>query len=323
LVDCSLPIDRTSPTAGDHNTAGSPGTAWIGSRPVTDTTEIDAVLARKMWRTLEPYHGMIYFTPRAAEEAGALGLRAGATYFALRAAPLGAVPAEVVIATFFNFHPDLVRSAIPAAWDVASPEQFVAARFRAADAALRDLLGGDAIASPEMGEAAELATIAAEACPPEGRALFAAHSSLAWPSEPHLVLWHAVSLLREYRGDGHIAALVVEGLDACESLVTHGAAGDNPVGLEVLKTSRSWPDVEWDAACRRLTERGWLDGDRLTDEGNAVRTRIEDETDARAMAPWIALGADRADRLRALVRPWSRAISESNVFLGGTRPGQN
>jgi hypothetical protein len=283
----------------------------------------DTVLARKMWRTLEPFHGMIYFTPRAADAAGALGIPAGSTYFALRAAPLGAVPAEVVIATFFNFEPALVRRAIPEAWEIATPAQLVAARFQAADAALHDLVGDEAIASSEMAEAAELARTAAEACPPEGRPLFAAHASLDWPGEPHLAVWHAISLLREYRGDGHIAALVTEGIGACESLVTHGAAGDNPIALDVLKSSRAWPDHEWNAACQRLTDRGWLDGDTLTEAGAAVRTRIEDTTDERAMAPWLAIGGDAADRLRALVRPWSRAISESNVFLAGVGPSRN
>ena len=283
----------------------------------------DTVLARKMWRTLEPFHGMIYFTPRAAEAAGALGIPAGSTYFALRGAALGAVPAEVVIATFFNFEPSLVRHAIPAAWEIASPAQLVEARFQAADAALHDLVGAEAIASPEMGEAAELARAAAEACPPEGRPLFAAHASLAWPTEPHLVLWHAITMLREYRGDGHIAALVGAGIDACESLVTHGAAGDNPIALSVLQSSRAWPDDEWNAARQRLTDRGWLHGDLLTEVGAAARAEVEDITDERAMTPWLAIGADASDRLRALVRPWSRAISESNVFLSGVRPSRN
>jgi hypothetical protein len=279
---------------------------------------VDPVLARKMWRTLEPFHGMIYFTPRAAAETRQLGLDDRSSYFALRSAALGDVPAEVVIATFFNFHPALVRRSIDHTREVTTPGELVAARFRAADIALHDLLGDDALTSPEMAEAAELAHAAALACPLEGRPLFAAHASLVWPTATHVVLWHAVSLLREYRGDGHIAALIDEGVDACESLVTHGAATDNPVTLRTLQVSRAWPDDEWEAACRRLTERGWLDGDALTEAGAAVRQRIEDHTDERAMAPWLAIGTDAADRLRRLVRPWSKAISEGGVF-GGAR----
>jgi hypothetical protein len=286
---------------------------------VTDASATDPVLARKMWRTLEPYHGMIYFTPRAAEQTRALGLPDHSTYFALRAAALGPVPAEVVIATFFNFCPTLVRAAVPSAWELAAPAELVAARFRAADAALHDLVGDEALGSPEIAEAAELARAAAEACRPDGRPLFAAHASLAWPTEPHVALWHAVTLLREYRGDGHIAALVVAGLDGCESLVTHGAATDNAIALDTLQASRAWPEADWNAAKQRLAARGWLAGDALTESGAAVRQRIEDETDARAMAPWDAIGSDAADRLRALVRPWSKAISEGGLFAAAAR----
>jgi Helix-turn-helix family len=276
---------------------------------------MSAILARKMWRTLEPYHGLIYFTPRASEAYAALGVRGQDGYFASRAAALGPVPAEVVIATFYNFEPGLVRRAIPAAWDAAPPAAFVDARLGAADLALRDVLGDEAIGSSEMRDAADLARRATEACTPEGRPLYAAHAALPWAHEPHLVLWQAVTRLREYRGDGHVAALVLEGLDGCEALVTHGAADDSPVGLGVLRATRAWGDDAWDAARARLRDRGWLDGDdRLTAAGAAARRRVEDLTDERSMGPWRHIGEDAADWLRATVRPWSRAIASSEVF---------
>lgn len=267
-----------------------------------------------MWRTLEPYHGMIYFTPHAASAYERLGITGRAGYFASRAAAMGPVPAEVVIATFYNFWPRIVRNAIPSAWDKASPSQVVEARVAAADEALRTYLGDDALASDDLRRAASLARRAAEACRPEGRALFAGHAALAWPNEPHLVLWHAITLLREYRGDGHLAALVAENLDGAEALWTHGAAGDVP--LAVLQSSRAWPDEEWQAAGRRLTERGLLDGTKLTDRGREVRDRIETTTDQAAIDPWRALGPEECAELRELVRPFSRTISESGVFGG-------
>jgi hypothetical protein len=138
------------------------------------------------------------------------------------------------------------------------------------------------------------------------------------------VLWHAISVLREFRGDGHVAALVTEGIGGCEALVTHGAAGDNPVSLDVLKLTRGWSDDAWDAARERLRARGWLDDDDgLTAEGAAVRDRVEALTDERALAPWRALGTDDCDRLRGLVRPWSKAIAASDAFAGPAtrRPG--
>jgi hypothetical protein len=174
---------------------------------------VDPVVARKTWRTLEPYHGVVYFAPEPHEEFKKLGISDRMMgYFGSRAAPMGAVPAEVVIATFFNFHPKLVSDRVPAVWDIASPQALLDARLRGADAMLRRVLS-DAVDSDELIEAAALARRAAESCKPEGRPLYAGHASVPWPDEPHLVLWHAISCLREFRGDGHIAAMTVEGLD--------------------------------------------------------------------------------------------------------------
>jgi hypothetical protein len=278
---------------------------------------IDPVVSRKMWRTLEPYHGMIYFSPQATAAYADIGIDGRAGYFASRAAPMGAVPTEVVVATFYNFAPDVVRAAIPGAWMAASPEQITKVRLAAVDSTLREVLG-DAIGGPDIAEAAELARIAAGACSPEGRPLYAGHASLDWPERPHLVLWHALTLLREYRGDGHIAALVVEGLDGCEALHTHGAAADSPVPLDLLQATRGWDDEAWAAAADRLAARGLLDGTGLTALGEEVRARVEDTTDRLALAPWRALGADACDRLRTLVRPHSRTIAGSGIFALGT-----
>jgi hypothetical protein len=278
---------------------------------------MSATLARKMWRTLEPYHGLIYVTRRATDAYAALGITGQAGYFASRAAALGAVPAEVVIATFYNFNPDVVRAAIPAAWEAAAPAAVLDARLRAADMALRDALGDEVVGAADMAAAAEAARRATEGCTLEGRPLYAAHAALAWPEEPHLVLWQATTLLREFRGDGHVAALVTEGVGGCEALVTHGAAGDNTIALDILKLTRGWSDEAWDAARARLRDRGWLDDDdALTAEGAAARDHIERRTDERAMAPWRHLGEQEADRLRAAVRPWSKAIAASRVVLG-------
>ncbi|MGQ0832541.1 MAG: SCO6745 family protein [Microthrixaceae bacterium] len=279
---------------------------------------MEPVMARKMWRTLEPYHGLIYFAPEAEAEYAALGIVGRDGYFASRAAALGVVPAEVVIATFFNFSPALVRHAIPAAWASAPPERIVAARLRAVDAALRRALG-DVVDGPDVARAAELARVAADACAPEGRALFAAHASLPWPTAPHLALWHAVSLLREFRGDGHLAALIDAELDGLGALVVHAASGEVP--RAVLQSTRGWADAEWDASASRLAQRGLVDSDgQLTAAGVVLRARVEDRTDALAVAPWQELGDAGCEELRALVRPWSKAIVASGTF--GTRPGR-
>jgi len=172
---------------------------------------------------------------------------------------MGAVSAEVVTSTFFNFNPELVQAAIPSAWETASPAQVVAARFTAVDAAFRRLLGEEVLHTEDMQRAAELARTAADAACDrlEGRPLAAGHADVAWPDEPHLVLWHAQSILREFRGDGHVALLVVHGLSGIEALVTHAAAGEVPAG--VLLSTRGWPVEDWDRAVQALWERGWLE----------------------------------------------------------------
>lgn len=270
---------------------------------------MDPVLARKTWRTLEPIHGAIYFAAEAREEYAAAGLDDRMTgYFASRSAPMGPVPAEVVIATFFNFDPDLVRRCIDGVWDRVSPGEMLAARLRGADRMLRHH-AREFVDASETAEAAELARTAALAASerPEGRPLFAGHASLAWPDEPHLVLWHAQSLLREYRGDGHIAALTVEGLDGCEALVTHAAAGD--VSSDILRATRQRTGDDWLAAEERLRERGWLDPDlALTDLGRERRDWIEARTDELAAAPYDAIGVEGCERLRQICRPISTAM---------------
>jgi hypothetical protein len=273
---------------------------------------MEPVMARKMWRTLEPYHGLVYFAPEATAAYEALGVIGFDGYFASRAAPMGPVPADVVVATFFNFNPDVVRQAIPAAWQAAAPGRLVAARLEAADAALRRALG-DRLADPGVARAAELSRAAAEGCTPAGRPLYAAHATLPWPDPPHLALWHGVTLLREFRGDGHIACLVEAGLDGVDALVLHAASGEVP--RSALQTSRHWDDEAWEASVARLTARGLVEDDgRFTTAGAALRQQIEDRTDALALAPWVVLGVDGCDELRSLVRPLSKAIVESGTF---------
>jgi hypothetical protein len=187
------------------------------------------------------------------------------------------------------------------------------ARLEGIDRGLRRLLGDDVVASKEVARAAELARAATDGCTTPGRPLYAGHATLPWPSEPHLVLWHAISLIREYRGDGHIACLVAEGLDAVEALITHAASGAVP--RIALQTSRAWSDEAWEAGVARLAERGLVTDDgEFTDAGRALRERIEDQTDVLALPAWEALGEDGCNELRELGRPWSRAIVDSGAF---------
>jgi hypothetical protein len=280
---------------------------------------------RRAWRVTEPIHAMIYFVPEAPERYAKLGVGPGDGYFASRAAALGPVGPGVVAATFYNFDPGLVARAVPAVWALTSPAAILAARLDAADAALTRGLGAAALAAPEMAEAAGLARRAAEAATawPQGRPLFAAYAALAWPDRPHLVLWHAQTLLREFRGDGHVAALLTAGVSGLEALILHVASGE--ADERFLRVTRGWRREAWQAALDGLRERGLVNGEgnALTDAGAGLRAGIEATTDRLARPAYDALGTDGCVRLAELTRQISRTLVKggmlSPVALTGDR----
>jgi hypothetical protein len=257
-------------------------------------------MARRMWQALETLHMTVYFNPEPRDAYRRAGLRGGwMGYFASRSAAMGPVPAEVVMATFYNFHPRMVRRAIPDAWGFASPAEVLAARFEGVDAALRRLLGGW-VEGPEVAEATRLIRLAMEGQHPSGRPLFAAHAALPWPEEPHLALWHGATLYREFRGDGHVACLLADGIDGLEAHVLAAGAGQLPGS--VLREYRGWSEEEWDAAVERLRDRGWVEGDgSLTEAGRVAREVREQRTDELSMGPWRRLGPAGCARLLELL----------------------
>ncbi|MFE2944174.1 hypothetical protein ACFXKG_34795 [Streptomyces sp. NPDC059255] len=276
---------------------------------------MDMTAGRRCHDVLNPLHSAAYFAPEPAEEFASVGLEQGAmAYLAGRAAPLGAVGAGTVTATFYNFNHDHVARKIPAAWAVTTPEAVLAARLRGADRTLRRLLGEEALTSKEMAETAELALRASEGCRREGRPLYAANAGLPVPEEPHLALWHAATLLREHRGDGHLAALAVAGLSGIEALVLHNATG-RAVTSAVLRQTRGWSPEQWDATRDRLRERGLLDeaGD-MTEAGAALRDDAEALTDRLDAAPYDHLGPDATARLTELAGGFTRTALAAGAF---------
>lgn len=265
-------------------------------------------------RALEPIHTQVYFAPAALQPLVEAGLRPGRMgYFASRSAPMGAVGPGTVAATFYNFNPEIIARHIPRAWTLATPERVLEARLEGSDIALRRLLG-DAVDSPELAEAAELARAATEGCRPEGRPLYASHAELDWPTEPHLVLWHAVTLLREFRGDGHIAALITHGLDGLPALITEVASGRGFVEAQA-KLSRGWSDEQWSTAADGLREQDLLDADgKATAKCVALRQAIEADTNRVDSAPYRLLGEEKAQRLREIGKALSRQIVAAGAF---------
>jgi hypothetical protein len=260
-------------------------------------------------------HGLVYFAPEATQAYAALGVAARAGYFASRSAPMGATSSELVIATFFNFEPEYVRREMTGVWDTVTPAALLDARRDAAGAALRRILGPEVSESSHVEEAAVLARRAARAACAHlsGKPLFAGHASLPWPDDPLLVLWHAQTLLREFRGDIHIGAMTAEGIEGCEALVTHAATGE--ISRTMLQESRVWSDDQWDAAIESLRVKGHLDSNgSFTPKGAESRQRVEDQTDAGAVVAYAALGDEGCKRLRFLCRPMSQTIAAAVEF---------
>ncbi|MFF8447610.1 hypothetical protein ACF06Q_07910 [Streptomyces leeuwenhoekii] len=279
------------------------------------TAALEPRAGRRCHNALNTLHATHYFSPDLGRELGAVGITdPRAVNFAARAAALGPVGAGAVTAAFYNYKHELVARHVPAVWRSAAPEQVLAARLRAADATLRRLLGEETVASPEMAEAAQLALRAAEGCARPARPLYSAHADLPVPDEPHLALWHAATLLREHRGDGHLAALTAAELDGLEALVTHTATGKGMTPKWVFST-RGWTREEWDAAVARLRERGLLDGaGELTERGVALREEIERETDRLDAAPYARLGAEGVARLTELAGGFARTAAYAGAF---------
>ncbi|MFF3613464.1 hypothetical protein [Streptomyces sp. NPDC002580] len=306
------------------NTIGTSGTDELGGTGGASAgveAGVGLGQVRRLWHLLEPLHAVLYYAPEAFEEAAALGFgieERWPSYFPYRAAPLGALSGDRVASAFYSFSPRMVDEHIKSAWATAGPEQVLAARERAVDRAYRAILG-DRVTAPELAEAAALARRAAEAANTAGRQLASANADLPWPEAPHLQLWHAATVLREHRGDGHLAALLVAGLDPVESLVSFAATG--AASVERFE-SRGWSPGEWAAARARLAARGLVDEEgAATDAGRALRHQVEHHTDRLASAPWRSLGPDRTTRLADLLGEFWVAVLGSGLLPSETTLG--
>jgi hypothetical protein len=145
------------------------------------------------------------------------------------------------------------------------------------------------------------------------------------PEAPHLKLWHACTLLREHRFDGHIAALTVHGLDGLESLITALAAGSG-TDAATMRRFRGWTEEEWDQGVERLRDRGIVDAaGGLTDEGRALRNAVEQMTDRLAGHVWEAMDEPSRERLFAGLHRLSARLEDPDGIrypnpIGVSRP---
>jgi hypothetical protein len=265
-------------------------------------------VARRLFELTEPISLVNFFSTEPNDAMAALGFRNyWDGYFAGRSAPLGRVPAEVVHAAFYNFADGEVARHIPKVWDTATPEAAHAAREQGCVAALRRILG-DLVETAGLARAAELLAKASTGAPTEGRVMYAGLRTLPMPEDPVARLWHAANMLREHRGDGHIAALVCERIGGTESHVL-SALDMDIYPAESFGRIHHLPKARLAEVMDGLRDRGLLDATgRFTDAGRATKDRIESLTDALAEAPYDALEPLELDQLTASLEPISRRL---------------
>jgi hypothetical protein len=265
-------------------------------------------VARRLFDLTEPIALVNFFSEEPNASMAALGLgNYWDGYFAGRSAPLGRVPAEVVDAAFYSFADGEVARHIPKVWDTTTPEAAHAAREQGCVAALRRILG-DLVGTPGLARAADLLARASTSAPTEGRVMYAGLRALPMPEDPVARLWHAANMLREHRGDGHIVALMSEGIGGTESHVLSALAmGIHPA--ESFGRIHHLPEARLAAVMTGLRDRGLLDASgHLTDAGRATKGRIESLTDALAEAPYEGLEPRELDELVASLEPISARL---------------
>lgn len=280
-------------------------------------------LARLAYETLEPYHVVAYFNPHQQSLWKEAELTWHSAYVGGRGGPLGATPASVVAACFFNFSP----AVIAAGWDGAlgyGLDAAMALREKAVDRTLRDALG-ESVDDPELREIAQGLRVIATGLGFHGRPLAAAWSCVPWPEPAHLMLWQATAVLREWRGDGHIAVLVGAGFEPVEACVFHEASHPDPtvrkrsMGRTRTMRTRGWDDDTWRAAAERLASRGLLsigdDGEALTPAGGELYDAVETATDDAAV--WT--NAPDAEDLLVRARPYVKKVIDAGVLPGTGR----
>jgi hypothetical protein len=234
-----------------------------------------------LWQRIETLHAVTYFTPESISAAKFAGLRGfWMGYFGFRAAPLGAVGAGVVEATFANFAPHMVRRSIPDAWTFAQPADLITLRSNAAAEALRRLAPNVSRLATQVNDT--LRSIV-DAAAPIGRPLFAANRDVAPLEDRVAQLWQHCTTLREHRGDGHVIALAAADVTGCQAHRLLIASQRLPV--EVFRDNRGWTEQQWDDAGHELQERGLIHDHALTSAGRRVHDEVERLTDALAYEP--------------------------------------
>jgi hypothetical protein len=265
--------------------------------------------ARRLRDACEPLAMHALWNRRTNECLAALGLDFLTGYVWGRAASLGEPSPPVVAAVFAWFEPGLLAGLYQTARTAVRRERLLAVRDASTAASLAEVLAGDDPA--EVAEVAELLADAVEGADGTGRPLFSGLRGRGRPGHPYQRLWWACDLVREHRGDSHVAVANAAGLGPVEMNVLTECW----IGMPLLSytATRGWPEAAMSAAVDGLEARGWLRDGALTEAGRAVRAGIEDRTDAAEQAIAAALGG-RLDEVVARLDGWSERCIAAGAF---------
>ena len=263
--------------------------------------------ARRLRDAIEPIATICFWSEPAYDRYAGLGLDFLTGYVWSRASVLGEPEATVVAAAFGVFEPGLVATLYDTARKAAGLDDVRAAKQAGAVEALRTVLG-----DPDgLDEVVEQLRRGVAAADPIGRPMHAGLTALPWPDEPLAQLWHACTVLREHRGDGHVAVYVAEGLTGLEAnLLTELTVGWDPLAYTA---TRGWPTEAMQDGLHRLQDRGLAAGGTLTEDGRRLRDRLEERTD-RVVQPVIDAVGDDLPALTDRLTTWSHMIIEHGWF---------
>ena len=262
--------------------------------------------ARRLRDACEPVAMHAVWSRATNERLAQLGLDFLTSYVGGRGAFLGEAAGAVVAAAFAWFEPGLVTTLWDAARAAVALDRLVQVRDESTVASLREIL-----ADEDPGEVASLLADAAQAADGMGRPLFSGRRADGRPQDAVHCLWWACGLVREHRGDSHVAVAAADGLDAIEMNILT----ELWIGMPLLSytATRGWPPDAMQRAVARLESRGWVRGGGLTDSGLSARLSIEQRTDAQEQ-PIVAAIGDRLEEVCSRLNHWGQLCIEAGAF---------
>jgi hypothetical protein len=262
--------------------------------------------ARRLRDACEPIAMHAVWNRLTIERLAGLGPDFLASYVGGRAASLGEPSPAVVAATFAWFEPTLIAGLYETARAAVSRDRLLATRDAATTESLAAVLAGD-----DPAGTADLLADAAERADGTGRPLFSGLRERGRPADPVQRLWWACDLIREHRGDTHVAVANSAGLGPIEMNILTECWHGMP--LLSYTGTRGWPEAAMQAAVDGLEARGWLRDGTLTSTGLAARAGLEDRTDVSEQVIVTALG-DRLDEVCDRLNDWGQRAIAAGAF---------